>query len=281
MPNALYVDGLSPAVTPEFSCYTTLVGRSGTWVRCSMTVSCTQLTGYARSAVVILLLLLTLSACGPPSRTSPDPTTTSSITAMGIATASPTVTATAEPVTPLMTTLARAEQPLWSELYSGRGLVVLLRHARTVAGTGDPPGFQLEDCTTQRNLAEEGRAQAQQIGAAFRAQAIPIRSVFSSQYCRCLDTAALLDLGPVTPVPLLNSFFADRSTAPQQTEELRQAILAHREQPGVIVMVTHLVNIAAVSAISPQQGEAIVVRGTGQGEIELVGRLLVDVEAGP
>lgn len=57
-----------------------------------------------------------------------------------------------------------AEQPLWSELREGRGLVVLLRHARTVPGTGDPPGFQLDDCATQRNLSEEGRAQARRIG---------------------------------------------------------------------------------------------------------------------
>jgi hypothetical protein len=69
--------------------------------------------------------------------------------------------------------------------------------------------------------------------------------------------------------------------APQQTEELRKAILAHRDQAGVIVMVTHMVNIVEVSGISPQQGEAVVVRGTGQGEIAVVGRLLVDVEAGP
>jgi phosphohistidine phosphatase SixA len=186
-----------------------------------------------------------------------------------------------EPAIPLPATPGSAAEPLWAELREGRGLVVLLRHARTVPGTGDPPGFQLDDCATQRNLSEEGRTQAQRIGAAFRAQTIPVRAVLSSQYCRCLDTSALLDLGPVTPAPLLNSFFDDRSTAPQQTEELRQAILAHREQPGVIVMVTHMVNIVEVSGISPQQGEAVLVRGAAQGEIALVGRLLVDAEAGP
>jgi phosphohistidine phosphatase SixA len=241
----------------------------------------TQPIRRIRRVVVLLLVLLALSACGQPSRTTAEPLATSTTAATTVAATLPVVTATAEPAAPLTATPARAEQPLWSELREGRGMVVLLRHARTVPGTGDPPGFQLNDCTTQRNLSEAGRAQAQRIGAAFRAQAIPVDSVLSSQYCRCLDTAALLDLGPVTPAPLLNSFFADRSTAPQQTEELRQAILAHREQLGVIVMVTHMVNIVEVSGISPQQGEAVVVRGTGQGEIAVVGRLLADVEAGP
>ncbi|MEN9938779.1 MAG: hypothetical protein RLZZ387_5358 [Chloroflexota bacterium] len=245
-----------------------------------MSSSWTQPIRRIRRVVVLLLVLLALSACGQPSRTTAEPLATSTTAATTVA-ASPAVTATTEPTAAPMATPANDAQPLWSELREGRGLVVLLRHARTVPGTGDPPGFQLDDCTTQRNLSEEGRAQAQRIGAAFRAQAIPVGSVLSSQYCRCLDTAALLDLGPVTPAPLLNSFFDDRSMAPQQTEELRKAILAHRDQAGVIVMVTHMVNIVEVSGISPQQGEAVVVRGTGQGEIAVVGRLLVDVEAGP
>lgn len=229
----------------------------------------------------MLVLLLALISCGLPSRSSPEPPTTSTPSATGVASASPVVTVTAGSTTSPTMTPTSVEQPLWSELREGRGLVVLLRHARTVPGTGDPPGFQLDNCATQRNLSEAGRAQARRIGAAFREQTILVRAVLSSQYCRCLDTAALLDLGPVTAAPLLNSFFDDRSTASQQTDELREAILAHRDQLGVIVMVTHMVNIVEVSGVSPQQGEAVVVRGAGQGEVEVIGRLLVDAEAAP
>jgi hypothetical protein len=81
------------------------------------------------------------------------------------------------------------------------------------ARTGDPPGFRLDDCATQRNLSEAGREQARQIGVAFRAEHVPVREVLSSQYCGCLDTAELLGLGPVTAAPMLNSFFGNRSTA--------------------------------------------------------------------
>jgi phosphohistidine phosphatase SixA len=172
-------------------------------------------------------------------------------------------------------------EALWAELREGRGVVVLLRHARTVPGTGDPAGFQLDDCATQRNLSEAGREQARQIGVAFRAERVPVREVLSSQYCRCLDTAELLGLGPGTAAPMLNSFFGDRSTADAQTEELRQTILAHRERDGVMILVTHMVNIVAAAGVSPQQGEALVVRGTPQGSVAVLGRLLVDAGSQP
>lgn len=71
---------------------------------------------------------------------------------------------------------------IWQQMRQGTGYVVLLRHAQTVSGTGDPPGFRLEDCATQRNLSAEGRAQAARIGQAFRDRQIPIRQVLSSQY---------------------------------------------------------------------------------------------------
>ena len=76
------------------------------------------------------------------------------------------------------------------------GLVMLMRHARTVPGTGDPPESRLNNCATQRNLGEEGRAQARAIGARLRAERIPIGAVRSSAWCRCRETAELLDLGP-------------------------------------------------------------------------------------
>lgn len=97
--------------------------------------------------------------------------------------------------------------------------VVLLRHA-LAPGTGDPPSFQLADCTTQRNLSDAGRQQARDIGQAFRQQGVEVDRVLSSQWCRCLETAELMEVGPVEPFAPLNSFFQDRRTADRQTAEV-------------------------------------------------------------
>ncbi len=115
--------------------------------------------------------------------------------------------------TPIILNNAQAaEGDIWTQMKENTGYVVLLRHAKTVSGTGDPPGFEIDNCNTQRNLSEAGREQAKQIGREFRERNIPISQVLSSQYCRCLDTARLLDLGTVKPSPMLNSIFEDRTT---------------------------------------------------------------------
>jgi phosphohistidine phosphatase SixA len=192
---------------------------------------------FIHRAIVIVMFLLTFSACGAPHAG------------------------------------ADGDAALWAHLRDGRGIVVLLRHAQTVPGTGDPPGFRLDDCATQRNLSDAGLAQARQTGGRFRAQRVGIHAVRSSEYCRCRDTAVALGLGAVTPEPMLNSFFADRSTAAAQTAAVMQAIQAHRGQAGVLLMVTHLVNIAAVSGVSPGQGDAVVVRATAAGTLDVLGQL--------
>jgi phosphohistidine phosphatase SixA len=156
---------------------------------------------------------------------------------------------------------------------TGKGYVVLLRHALTTPGTGDPDNFVLTDCSTQRNLSDEGREQSAQIGEAFRRRNIPIAQVLSSQYCRCLDTARLMILGEVIEAPMLNSFFEDRNSEPTQTGQVRQAILAHRDQAGVIVMVTHMVNITAISGVVPRMGGAVVMRADARGELVVAGEL--------
>lgn len=166
-----------------------------------------------------------------------------------------------------------AQQDIWTQMRQGTGYVVLLRHAQTIAGTGDPPGFRLNDCATQRNLSKAGRQQALRIGKAFRDRNIPIRQVLSSQYCRCLDTAKLLALGTVKPFPVLNSIFVDRTSANQQTTQVRQQILSHRNTSGVVVMVSHFVNINDISGIGPQSGEAVVVRANQHGNIEVIGQI--------
>lgn len=167
---------------------------------------------------------------------------------------------------------ARSTEDLWALLRQEPGLVVLFRHARA-PGTGDPATFRLEDCATQRNLDAAGREQSRQLGDAFRQRQIPVARVLSSQWCRSLDTARLMDLAPVELFPALNSFFGDRSTEPQQTRALQQFILEQRNTPGVSILVTHQVNITALTDIVPREGEAVIVRATPQGEIEIVGQL--------
>ena len=105
---------------------------------------------------------------------------------------------------------ASTSQPIattWQALQRGEA-VALIRHA-IAPGTGDPPGFLLRDCSTQRNLSKEGRIQARRIGDFFRAQGIKEALVYSSQWCRCLETARLLGFGPVQELPALNSFFEE------------------------------------------------------------------------
>jgi phosphohistidine phosphatase SixA len=162
---------------------------------------------------------------------------------------------------------------LWLSMRSGTGYVVLLRHAQTTPGTGDPPGFQLNDCSTQRNLSDEGRKQAARIGQVLRDRQIPVLQVFSSQYCRCLETGQLLNLGDVEPFPALNSIFEDRTTATEQTQQVRQQIHNHQNTSGVIVMVSHFANIGDIGGVSPQPGGAVVMRANQQGELKIVGQI--------
>ena len=167
--------------------------------------------------------------------------------------------------------LAWADENPWQALRSGTA-VGLLRHA-LAPGVGDPAQFRLEDCATQRNLSEAGRQQARAIGAAFRRNGITSARVLSSRWCRCLDTARLLDLGPVEPFPPLNSFFADRGRAAPQTAAL-QAFLSRPYTTGPPrVLVTHQVNITALTNVVPRSGELIVVQPLADGQVRIIGHL--------
>jgi phosphohistidine phosphatase SixA len=138
------------------------------------------------------------------------------------------------------------------------GAVLLMRHA-TAPGTGDPPGMRLGDCGTQRNLSDEGRAEARAVGERFRAAGLAFDRILSSEWCRTTETARLLDLGPVTPFPPANSFFADRSSADSQTAEVLAYLAALPEDERVLI-VTHQVNISALTGITPRSGEIVVLR---------------------
>ncbi|OUL30194.1 histidine phosphatase family protein [Nostoc sp. RF31YmG] len=168
---------------------------------------------------------------------------------------------------------ANSEAQIWSRLRQGRGYVVIMRHA-LAPGIGDPPDFRLNDCSTQRNLSNEGRQQATRIGKAFRSRRIQVSRVVSSQWCRCLETAKLMNLGKVEPFPTLNSFFSNYKTQSQQTAQLRQFILNNRNTAGVIVMITHEINITTLTSdIYPKSGDSVVLRANEQNKIEIVGQI--------
>lgn len=167
---------------------------------------------------------------------------------------------------------ARADETLWAALRAG-GYVIMIRHAATEPGTGDPPGFRLDDCATQRNLSSAGRAEARRVGEAFRRHGVPVSRVLSSEWCRCRDTARLA-FGGYEPWPMLNSLFEEPERGAERTRAVHE--LGRRVRPGEnLVLVTHNFNIRAVAGVSPVSAELVVLRPAGGGQIELVGRITV------
>ena len=164
-----------------------------------------------------------------------------------------------------------ADDELWAALARG-GHVALMRHAEA-PGTGDPPNFRLNDCATQRNLSEEGRRFSRDLGAQFRRRGVGVARVLSSQWCRCLETARLMDLGPVGTAPeALNSFFENPSERERSTAALRR-LLAALPRDGTALLVTHQVNITALTGVFPQSGEIVVLRLDPAGGYAVAGRL--------
>lgn len=172
---------------------------------------------------------------------------------------------------PPLTPPGTADEAGWAALRRP-GAVALVRHARA-PGTGDPPGFRPGECATQRNLSAEGRAQARRLGEAVRAREVQVARVLTSEWCRTRDTATLA-FGTAEPFAALNSFFADRTDEPEQTERVRRAIAAAAGTAGAVVMVTHQVNITALTGIVPREGEIVVVRGD-DGRVAVQGRIVV------
>ncbi len=166
--------------------------------------------------------------------------------------------------------LAVDEAVLWHALRSGSH-IALMRHA-IAPGVGDPEEFVLDDCGTQRNLSDAGRAQSRLIGDRFRRNGINAAAVFSSQWCRCLETAKLLNLGTVQALPMLNSFFRQFQRQTAQTEDLENWLAArYGERPAVLV--THQVNITALSGVYPSSGEIVVVKKDPAGKVAVLGTI--------
>lgn len=173
----------------------------------------------------------------------------------------------------LATTLQRSvsadEDKAWAAL--AQGGVLLLRHA-TAPGIGDPDGFRIGDCSTQRNLNEVGRREAAAIGQALRRRGITVGDVLTSQWCRTRDTGRLAfpDLD-VRDEPIFNSYFSDRSRADDRDRAAR-ALVAAWDGPGALVIVSHQVNVTALTGISPASAEGVVLE-KGSDPLRVVGRL--------
>lgn len=158
---------------------------------------------------------------------------------------------------------ALATEAGWALLREG-GQVVLLRHA-TAPGTGDPAGFDIENCSTQRNLSARGRQQAEKIGALFAARAGDPERVLTSRYCRARDTAriAFEDI-EVEDFPPLDQLPPDEAQARAANDAVLEEIRSYTGS-GNLVMVTHLENIRALAGVSPREAEAVIVAPTDAG----------------
>ena len=163
--------------------------------------------------------------------------------------------------------VAAADEP-WPPIPDGH--IVLFRHAEA-PGVGDPPGFTLDDCRTQRNLDDAGRAQARRMGVAVRARGVPVGTVLASPWCRTRETAELAFPGQVKDDARFQSFFGERSREPAQTAAAL-ALLSGWRGPGVLVVVTHQVNISALTGVYPASGEGVVLKPQGDG-VAVVGRI--------
>ncbi|MGF1621338.1 MAG: histidine phosphatase family protein [Rhodomicrobiaceae bacterium] len=165
---------------------------------------------------------------------------------------------------------ALSEAELWAALREPDHFVIM-RHA-LAPGTGDPSRFRVDDCSTQRNLSEAGRQQARRTGEAFRRNGIERAAVYSSQWCRCLETARLLGLGEVKELAALNSFFGERNKGPAQIRQLQEE-LRGIDLSRPVVLVTHQVNVTGFTGVYPGSGEMAVVRREPDGSFETVGTI--------
>jgi broad specificity phosphatase PhoE len=163
-----------------------------------------------------------------------------------------------------------ADEAVW-ELLRGGGQVILMRHAVTTPGVGDPAGFRLEDCSTQRNLTDAGREDARRVGATFRTRGVPVGRVLSSPWCRCLETARLA-FGVAEPWPPLSNLYDNRSREAEQLRALRE-IAGRRPTGGNVVLVTHGSVVLPLTGIQPAPAEMVVLTPDTSGRFKLAGRL--------
>jgi len=170
---------------------------------------------------------------------------------------------------------AIAAEDLWARLRRGNA-VLLMRHAATEPGLGDPQGYRLDDCRTQRNLSDAGRADARRVGERLARERVVISRVYSSPWCRCRDTASLA-FGRFEDWDALSSVFDFPEREPDYTERVKKRIASfdRRSPKGNVAMVTHNVNVAALTRESVAPAEIVVVEAQGCCGLRTLGRLLL------
>jgi broad specificity phosphatase PhoE len=167
---------------------------------------------------------------------------------------------------------ARADDALWEALRAP-GSVVVLRHSYA-PGSFDPPDARLDDCSTQRNLDDNGRAQARRIGEAFRQRGIPVGRVLSSPRCRCMDTARLA-FGKVEAWNVLQGALRDAELRRRLLIPVREAITAHRDGPP-LVLVTHGSVVSDLTGLDIRMGAFVVLRRDSDGRHAVIGQAYVE-----
>ncbi len=162
---------------------------------------------------------------------------------------------------------------IWDTLQgtNPKGYVLLMRHA-LAPGVGDPGNFRVGDCSTQRNLNDEGRQDAREIGQWLKRREVRILRVESSRWCRAKETAELLGVGRVRLNKNLDSLFEDEDALNDpQTANIRKRIVSHRNTSGILVFVGHFVNFSAAVGVGLESGEGVLVRANAQGQIKVMG----------
>jgi phosphohistidine phosphatase SixA len=157
------------------------------------------------------------------------------------------------------------------------GVVVVFRHA-DAPGTFDPPGFQLDDCGTQRNLGPRGREQAERIGRWFAQRGLKPQAVRSSPWCRCQDTARLA-FGAAEVWPALGSTVGvETEDTTSRAAQWRQALqAASRRRPSFEVWVTHQFVMFAMAGRSAASGEGWIVGPGPDGAAQILATLPADL----
>jgi phosphohistidine phosphatase SixA len=171
-------------------------------------------------------------------------------------------------------TVAAAPPVPLSEL-AKPGHLLMLRHA-FAPGNGDPPDFRLEDCSTQRNLDAVGRAQARALGRRLAKAGIRYARVYSSQWCRCLDTARLLGLGEIRELPALNSFYPRPEEREPRLAELRSFLAAQATDGPPLILVTHQFTISGLTEAGTPSGGGSLFRLNGTAHPQLIGSIAPD-----
>ena len=154
-------------------------------------------------------------------------------------------------------TASLSSETIWIEARKGDN-IILIRHALAPGG-GDPDGFNINDCKTQRNLNEVGINQSKKIGKIFRDNKIPIDIILSSEWCRCKDTA-FYAFGKFKEFPALNSTFSTpyNKNEPRQIKEIKKYLKNWDSKNKNLILVTHYSIITAITDAVPGSGEIVI-----------------------